>query len=293
LTIAAPQIIDIAVSLVLALIMFGIGLSLTVRDFTKVLRFPRAFTAALGAQMIGLPIIAFIIAMVAPIPAEIKMGLIILSASPGGATSGFLTYLWKGNVALSLSITSINSILTLFSIPIIVNVGLKVFFGTSTELHLPFWDTVQHIFLITIVPASIGILVRKHYAAFAEKINKPAKYVMMGLLFIVFTIKIFAGQSYGGSGLTMRDFLIISPFALFQNACCLCFGYYCLKRLNLSHPDCLTAAMESGVQNTTLAFLIAGTLLDNQEMVKPALIYSMYSFWTACLFAYFSNKMNQ
>jgi bile acid:Na+ symporter, BASS family len=292
LNIAAPQIIDIAVSLVLGLIMFGIGLSLTVSDFTNIFRYPRAFTAALGAQMIGLPIIAFAIAIFAPIPAEIKVGLIILSASPGGATSGFLTYLWRGNVALSLSITSVNSILTLFSIPIIVNIGLKVFFGISTDLHLPFWETVQHIFLITIVPATLGLLVRRRYSEFADKISKPAKYVMMGLLFIVFTIKIFAGQSYGGSGITLRDFLIISPFALLQNACCLFFGYYILKRLNLPHASCLTAAMESGVQNTTLAFLIAGTLLNNQEMVKPALIYSMYSFWTACLFAYFSNKIN-
>jgi bile acid:Na+ symporter, BASS family len=288
-----PQIIDFAVSIVLGLIMFGIGLSLTVKDFTNILRFPRAFTAALGAQMIGLPIIAFTIALLAPIPAEIKVGLIILSASPGGATSGFLTYLWGGNVALSLSITSINSILTLFSIPIIVNLGLKVFFGTSTDLHLPFWETVQHIFLITIVPATLGLLVRRNYEDFAEKISKPAKYVMMALLFVVFTIKIFAGQSYGGSGITMRDFLIISPFALLQNACCLFFGYFTLKRLNLPHSSCLTAAMESGVQNTTLAFLIAGTLLNNQEMVKPALIYSMYSFWTACIFAYSSNRINK
>lgn len=270
--------------------MFGIGLSLAASDFTNIIRYPRAFASALGAQMLGLPIIAFAIALVAPIPAEIKVGLIILSASPGGATSGFLTYLWRGNVALSLSITSVNSFLTLFSIPVIVNIGLQVFLGRSTEVHLPFLETVQHIFFITIVPATLGLLTRRHYPRFAEKISKPAKYVMLALLFVVFCVKLFAGQRYGGAGLTMHDFLVISPVALFQNAACLFFGYFFMKWMGLSHPSRLTAAMESGVQNTTLAFLIAGTLLQNQEMVKPALIYSMYSFWTACLFAYFSNK---
>ncbi len=108
-TLAPTQVVDLAVSAVLGMIMFGIGLSLTVGDFGRIIRYPRAFFSALGAQMIGLPIIAFIINLIAPLPAALKVGFIILSASPGGATSGFLTYLWRGNVALSLSITSVNS----------------------------------------------------------------------------------------------------------------------------------------------------------------------------------------
>lgn len=284
------QYVDIIVSLVLALIMFGIGISLSVSDFTNIILHPRAFFTALSAQMIGLPLIALGISLIAPLPAPLKMGLIILSASPGGATSGFLTYLWRGNVALSLSLTSVNSILTLFSIPIVVNLGLRIFMGRSTELHLPFWETVQHIFFITIVPAAIGVIIRRKFPLTAQRISKPAKYIMMTLLFVVFTIKLFAGQSYGGAGLTMHDFVLITPVALIQNICCLFFGYFFMKWNGFPHASRLTAAMESGVQNTTLAFLIAGTMLQNQEMVKPALIYSMYSFWTACLFGYFSNK---
>lgn len=272
--------------------MFGVGLSLTAVDFTRIIRYPRAFFTALGAQMIGLPIIAFIISLIAPLPAPLKVGFIILAASPGGATSGFLTYLWRGNVALSLSITSVNSFLTIFSIPIVVNIGLKVFLSRGTDLHLPLGDTVSHIFFITVIPVTLGLLVRRHYADAAERISKPAKYVMMVLLAVVFTIKMFAGQNYGGAGLTWHDFMIISPVALIQNACCLFFGYYFMKRMGFDHASRLTAAMESGVQNTTLAFLIASTLIGNEDMVKPALVYSLYSFWTACLFAYVSNKTN-
>ncbi len=289
---APTQVVDLAVSTVLGLIMFGIGLSLTAGDFTRIIRYPKALLSALGAQMLGLPILAFLINLIVPLPAELKVGFIILAASPGGATSGFLTYLWRGNVALSLSITSINSFLTLFSIPLVVNLGLRVFMGRETDLHLPFWETVQHIFFITIIPASIGVYVRHRFPIFADKIRIPAKYVMLVFLAIVFLIKMFAGESHGGAGLTLEDFIRISPVALIQNAACLLFGYFFMYYMGLTHPSRLTAAMESGVQNTTLAFLIASNMLGMQEMVKPALVYSLYSFWTACLFAYFSNKVN-
>ena len=287
----AAAIVDVAVGGVLGLVMFGVGLSLTLADFISIVRHPRAFFTALGAQMLGLPIIAFIICLIAPLPPEIKVGLIILSVSPGGATSGFLTYLWGGNVALSLSLTSVNSFLTLFSIPVLVNVGLQVFMGRETDLHLPFWETVSHIFFITMIPATLGILLRRNFPVFAERISKPAKYVMLALLGVVFTIKLFAGESQGGAGLSMDDFILITPFALIQNASCLFFGYFFMKWMGMPHASRITAAMESGVQNTTLAFLIASNMLGNQDMVKPALVYSLYSFWTACLFAYSTNRL--
>jgi bile acid:Na+ symporter, BASS family len=289
---SATQLVDLAISSVLGLVMFGVGLSLSFSDFTRIIRYPRAFFSALGIQMLGLPVLAFAIHLfISDLPDPVKVGFIILSASPGGATSGFIAYLWRANVALSLSITSVNSFLTLFSIPLITNLGLKVFLGQETEVHLPFWETMGHIFAIAIVPAILGISVRRIFPVFAERINKPAKYVMMALLAIVFVIKLTAGEKQGGAGLVMADFIQITPYALLQNAVCLFAGYFFLKFMGLDHPSRLTAAIESGVQNTTLAFLIASNLLGDQEMVKPALIYSLYSFWTACLFGYFSNKI--
>lgn len=283
--------VDLSVGSVLALVMFGVGLSLTFADFMRVVRHPNAFFAALTVQMLALPAIAFILSMILPIPAELKVGFIILSASPGGATSGFLTYLWRGNVALSLSLTAINSVLTLFSIPIVVNIALRVFLDKSSDLHLPFWETVGHIFFITIIPAFFGVLLRRLRPVFAEQISKPAKYIMLGLLAVVFAVKIFGSESVGGTGLNAQDILLILPIGLLQNAACLLTGYFALRYVGMPHPSRLTAAMESGVQNTTLAFLIAGNLLGNAEMVKPALVYSMFSFWTACLFAIISNKL--
>ncbi|MBN8684622.1 MAG: bile acid:sodium symporter family protein [Chitinophagales bacterium] len=293
----ATFLVDFAVGLVLALVLFGVGLSLSVSDFTNIIRHPKAFFTALGVQMLGLPLLAFAVNLLAPVPPEVKVGFIILAASPGGATSGFLAYLWRGNVALSLSLTSVNSFLTLFSIPLVVNIGLNVFMGRSSDLHLPFWYFVQHIFLITIIPASLGIAVRYFFPAAAERLSKPARYVMLALLGIVFAVKIFAGEKQGGAGLELNDFLVITPVALVQNALCLFFGYYMMQWTGQPHASRLTASMESGVQNTSLAFLIATILINtnniaSQTMVKPALIYSMFSFWTACLFAWVQNRRN-
>ncbi len=291
LDLAPKQIVDLAVSAVLALIMFGVGLTLTVSDFARILYHPKAYFSALFAQMLGLPVLAFLINLLAPISPALKVGFLILSASPGGATSGFLTYLWRGNVALSLSLTATNSFLTLFTIPIVVNAALQFFLGRSTELHLPFWDTVRQVFLVAIVPAAIGVAVRHYFPYFAQRISRPARYIMLTLLALVFLVKMFAGEQQGGAGLTLNDFVALTPIALVQNGCSLFFGYFFLRFMGQPHPSRLTAAFECGVQNTTLAFLIASVLLGSQEMVKPALVYSSYSFWTACLFGIISNRI--
>lgn len=193
---------------------------------------------------------------------------------------------------MSLSLTAINSFLTLFSIPFVVNLALNHFLGKVSLITLPFADTFLHIFFIALIPTFLGIFLRQVHTQWANRIEKPAKYVMMVLLFSVFTIKIFAGQQTGGTALSSIDFKNIVPPALLLNFSCLMVGYLLLFLAQLKHPDRLTAAIESGVHNTTLAFLIAGTLLHNENMVKPPLIYSMFSFWTALLFGFFSSKLS-
>jgi bile acid:Na+ symporter, BASS family len=289
----SATVVDVLVSTVLALVMFGVGLSLTATQFRRVVRYPKELLLALCSQMVALPAIAFALALLRPdLPAEIKTGFIILAASPGGATSGFITYLFRGNVALSLSLTTANSLLTILSIPVVVNMALAFFMGQHTELHLPFWDTVWHIFSITIIPASLGIVLQQRWPQWAMRVQRPARYMMLILLLVVFLIKILAGAEQGGTNLTLGDVALVLPHGLLQNACCLLFGYFFLRYFGAPHPSRLTAAIESGVQNTTLSFLIAGTLIGNQVMVIPPLVYALFSFITACLFGYAANKLN-
>jgi len=277
---------DFLISGVLAFIMLGIGLSLTIKSFKNIVLFPKAFIIGLSAQMIALPLIAFLIAIISGLPNEIKIGLIILAACPGGTTSGFLTYFFKGNVALSVSLTSVNSLLTIFSIPFIVNLAINFFLGTSAEIHLSVMETVMQIFTITILPISIGMVIKNKLPVFASKIQKPLKYILLVALGMVFTIVFFAGKQHGGTGITWAEILNILPWALLLNLACMLFSYFIGYFTRLGVHNALTIMFEGAVHNTTLAFLVAGTLLHNSQMLKPALIYSMFSFWTAALGAW-------
>jgi BASS family bile acid:Na+ symporter len=225
-------------------------------------------------------------------PLPYKVGLIILAACPGGTTSGLLTYYFKGNVALSITFTSINSIITLFTIPFIVNLSLLHFYGKSTIIHLSYLETIIQIFVITIIPASIGVLIRTYKPEFAIKAQRPVKVLLTIALAIVFIILFFAGNAKGGTGITLDEVLSILPYALLLNALCMAWGFLLglLTKLGLSNS--YTIGIEASVHNTTLAFLVAGTLLHNPEMEKPALIYAMFSFWTAILYSGIIKKIN-
>jgi BASS family bile acid:Na+ symporter len=285
--------IDILISAVLASIMFGLGLSLTVDNFKNSLLFPRAFFIGLGSQMIALPAIAFVILSFSDLPAAFKVGIMILAACPGGTTSGFVTYLFKGNVALSISLTAINSLLTIFTIPIIVNLALQYYMGQQTEFHLPLLSSIVQIFLITLLPVGLGVLVRRMIPTTASLIEKRLKYILMILLATVYTIKFFAGEKHGGTGITGAEVWQIIPYAFIFNVVCFFFSIAFGKLTRLTMRDAFTIAIEVSLHNTTLALLIGGTFLHNQDLVKPALIYSLFSFWSAVLFGFLTKWLYQ
>jgi len=276
--------IDILIGFVLASIMFGLGLSVTETNFRNIILSPRAFLIGLGSQMIALPIIAFIILQFSNLPDAFKVGIMILAACPGGTTSGFVTYLFKGNVALSISLTAINSLLTIFTIPFIVNIALLYYMNQEVVLHLPLLSSVTQIFLVTLFPAALGVFVRRVKPIIALVIQKQIKYILMVLLATVYSIKFFAGEHHGGTGITFAEVWMIIPIAFIFNVACFVFSIGFGKLTHLKIRDAFTIAIEVSLHNTTLAVLIAGTLLQSQDMVKPALIYSMFSFWSAVFF---------
>jgi len=284
--------IDILISMVLAFIMFGVGLSLTSTSFKNVIFYPKALLAGLSSQIIVLPIISFTITYFSNLPVPFKVGLIILSTCPGGTVSGFLTYFFKGNAALSITFTSINSFITLITIPFIINLSLVFYYGKTTEIQLSYIETIIQIFSVTIVPALIGVFVRSRYPAFAIKTQRPLKLMLLVALGVVFVIKFFAAEKSGGSGVTLHEVITILPYALLLNALSMLWGYRFGKAAGLGLRNSYTIGIEAAVQNTTLAFLVAGTLLQNQEMIKPSLIYAMFSFWTAIFYTYLIKRTN-
>lgn len=276
--------IDFLISLVLILIMFGIGVSLTLKEVKEVFLKPKALLISLTSQMILLPIIAFIISFSFDIPLYIKIGLIILAASPGGTTAGFITYLFNGNVALSIVLTSINSILTIFSIPLIVNLALYQFYGETSDIHLPFLATMKEIFMLIAIPAFSGILLRRFKENLALWIAKYAKPVSVLLLGVVFTLKFIGTKSE--NGMTLEEITAVLPYALLLNVICLFLGYFVARLFKLGFKNHITLVTESAVHNTTIAFLVSGALLGRPEFGKVSLVYAIFSFWTALLFCY-------
>ncbi len=284
---------DYLVSGVLATIMFGIGLSINLEDLKQIYHSPKAFFYGLFAQMILLPLIAFLITYFTDLPPAIKVGFIILAACPGGTTSGFITVLFRGNVALSVTLTTINSILTLLTIPMLVNLALTVYLGRHSPFELPFIESFLQIFFVTLLPATAGIFVRMKWNNLAELIQKPVRTVMIIFFAGVYLILAFADESMGGSGIKIAEALQIFPYALLINLASFMAGFIMGFVSRTGMRTGFTIGAEVALQNTTLALLVAGTLIQSNDMVKPALVYALFSFWTALIFGVIVKKYNK
>lgn len=276
--------VDILIGGILAFIMFSVGLSLTWRNFVVTFARPRAYLGGLFLQIIVLPTLAFTIASLANLPPAFKVGIMILSTCPGGTTSNFVTYLLNANTALSISLTVTNSFLALITVPLIVSFSVDYFMGSHTTIALPVGETIQQIISVILAPTFGGLLVRRYFPTFAINTQRPLKWITVILLAILFIIKFFAGEEQGGTGITLNDIGQIIPYSLIGNFINLLAGFSLATALGLPHNDKLTMGVEVGIQNTSLAFLIGGTLLGNEDTLKPALVYAMFTFFTALIY---------
>jgi len=273
--------LDLLISGILFFIMLNVGLSLSLRAFVLTFARPKAFFAGLALQMVYLPIIAFTLVNISSLPVAFKIGIVILAACPGGMTSNFISYLINANPALSISMTVANSFLALLTVPLLVNLALEHFMAEGADVRLSFWDTVRQISIITIIPVLIGVFIRRYRVDWATRVEQRLKWITVALLAVLFLIKFFAGEAHGGSGITRQEVLVILPYSVLVNVLGMASGLAFGRLLGLSVNDQATIGIEVGIQNTSLAFLIAGTFLHNEDMLKPALVYAMFTFFTA------------
>jgi bile acid:Na+ symporter, BASS family len=268
----------------LAIITLGMGLSITHRDFKNVFFRPRAVIIGICCQIFLLPVIAFSIALLTNLDPYLKVGLIIIAACPGGATSNLVTYLLNGNVALSISMTALNSIITLVSIPVNVSIALMVFLHTETEVRLDVWDTILKVFLLTVIPAYIGVTIRHRRSALAERLNRPLKVLLPLILLLVYTGVLFIDE--GDKNATRIDFWNLFPVTLTLNALSMFLGWQIAWLSRLKRRERYTIAIEVGLQNSALAIFVASTLLGNRTMALVAVVYGSFSFFTTALFGW-------
>jgi len=278
--------INIILNIVLGLIMFGLGLSISTSDVKNLFNQPRALAIGLFSQMVLLPVIAWFIAGWAPVSNEIKVGIMILSVCPGGITSNLVSYFVKGNVALAISLTVCNAFLSLFTIPILVNLFLEHFLQSGHAISLPFWRTMFDIFIITILPASVGVALNFKYHGIAHKAEKYLNFVLPILLLLVFAFKFLVGSDQGGTGMLAVEILKLAPWVIALNVLSMLLGFVAGYLFKLNFKNRITISVEVGLHNTALALLIAGEKLANHTMEKPALVYALFSFFITFIIAW-------
>jgi BASS family bile acid:Na+ symporter len=269
----------------LAIITLGMGLSLTERDFKNIFLHPKAVIIGLSCQMILLPVIAWLIARSIHIDPLFKVGLMIIAACPGGATSNLVTYLLRGNVALSISMTALNSLITLITIPLVVGLSLDAFLHEDAAIRMNVGETVLKVFLITILPAYAGTRIRKHAPVFATGLEKPLRIILPLLLLFVYGGVIFIDQGAGKA--TRTDFIRIFPYALMLNVLAMGSGLLIARLMRLKVINQFTISIEVGLQNSALAIFVAATLLKSNDMALVPVVYGSFTFFTTLLFGWF------
>ncbi|GAX35319.1 bile acid:sodium symporter family protein [Nodularia sp. NIES-3585] len=241
--------------LALFIIMLGMGLSLTLEDFQRVVIYPQAVVIGLVAQLIMLPIVGFGIASVFPLEPQLAVGVMILAACPGGATSNMMTFLAGGDVALSVTLTAISSLITVFTIPLVVNFSMQTFLGSGTTLQLPFLNTVLQIAVITLIPVSIGMIAKRYAPGMADKADKPVKWLSLFFLAVVITGVLLRERE------NFIDYVMnVGLVTLVLNLVTMALGFAIATLTQLGEKRATAITVEVGIQNGTLAICFAAAL---------------------------------
>lgn len=266
--------------------MFGLGLSLRIADFTYVLKQPKAILIGLSAQFIVLPLIAFLIAILFKLPPELAVGLMIISFVPSGSTSNMFTYLAKGDVALSISLTAITSLITPFTIPLFTLLAMRYFLGSESVVEIPFLKTSIQLLVIIILPVILGMFMLSKWQKAADRAEPMIRIFSLIFLFFIVVAIIVKNRA------EMIGFFMQTGVAtLTLNILVLGLGYWLAKFFQLSQKQAISIGYEVGIQNGALALIIAGTIIGNSTMMIPAVTYSLLMFITGFVFYWILKKL--
>ena len=271
---------QVVMPLALGVIMLGLGLGLTIQDFRRIVLMPRPVLIGLFCQTVLLPAVAYGIVRAFGLPPELAIGMMLLAASPGGASANVFSHLAHGDVALNITLTATNSILSLLTLPLLVGLSLKAFMGSSEAIPVPF-DKVIQTFAVILIPVAIGMLIRAKKPAFAERLSKPVRT----LAFVFLLIVIGAALAKDGSKV-LPAFKTVGVPALLFNLASLSVGYFIPRLFRLPKRQAVAIGMEIGIHNGTLAIAIATNVLKSPAIAIPPAIYSLIMFFTAGAFGF-------
>ena len=277
---------SVLLPIALAIIMFGLGLSLTTGDFARVARMPKAVLVALGTQVVLLPVICLGLVEVFGLAPALAVGMMLLVASPGGTTANLFSHLAGGDVALNVTLTAVNSVLAVITLPIVVNLSIAHFMGGSGQLGLQPAKMLQ-VFAIVLVPVALGMLVRNRKPGFADRMERPVKIGSALVLALVIFAAIYTERD------NILDYLAaVGVIALLLNIISLALGYAVPRAARLGERQAIACSMEIGIHNATLALTIAlsPSLLNNSEMATPVAVYGIVMFFPTAVVAYLLSR---
>ena len=277
---------QVLLPLVLAFILFGMGLSLTIADFTRIIRIPKAAIVGLIGQLILLPLLAFFIAVSVNAPTEIAIGIMILAACPGGTTSNLICHLARANLALSVSLTAVATVVCVFTTPLIIIFSVEYFSGQPVQ-EFSILQTSLSLIVILVVPIALGMLTRYKARSIARRTEPYFRYFA-----VVFMLLLIAAISYSERDMLMASFPDVFVVMFSLNVLATIMGILLAKLTNLSDKDGLTLGIEVGTQNSTIAILIAVSFLQHPDYAIAAGVYGVFMYLGATLLVLYSKTVN-
>lgn len=272
------MLIDVALPLSLAIIMFSLGLGLSVADFARVAAMPRAVLTGIIAQVVALPVIAFVLLMLFPLPPAMAFGVMILSFCPGGVTSNILTRLGGGNVALSIKLTAIVSLLSVLTVPVLVAWAAGHFLGAQAP-GIEVTSIAIAMFAITAVPVLLGLGFRAALTKLAERIERAVSTVATVLFVVIVVAALVTNWT-----LFVENNLVLGPLLVVLNLILLLVGALVARALSLGGTDAVAIAVELGVQNAALGIAVAGLVAQASgisEYAVPAAVYGITMYFVS------------
>ena len=280
-------ITDIFLPLALAFIMFALGLGLTGADFLRVLKQPKDFLVGAISQIILLPIIAFILIKIWPISPELAIGVMIIAAAPGGVTSNILTSFAKGDVALSVSLTAIISLLSVITVPFIIITSLNLLDLNNVSQNISLTNMALSMFLIVTLPVILGMIIKKILSNFALSFEPIAKKISIFLFVLVLIGAILAERNN-----VIAYFAQAGLITLVLNVVMMVVAFYVAQLLGSGVAQKKCISIECGLQNGTLAIFVATTLFGGGVYLIPAATYSLIMFATSLIFVFIIKKID-
>lgn len=265
--------IDVVLPLSLIIIMIGLGMSLKLKDFKRVVLYPKAAAVGLGNQIILLPLIGFGLATLFDLSPVWAVGLVLIAACPGGPTSNLITFVSRGDTALSITLTALSSAVTVVTIPLFLTLSITHFGVDADAIKSPVGEIVLQIVAVTAVPVTIGLLIRHFQSDFADLMQKPAR-IASAVIFLMVLAAIIIEQRQ----VLFDYFFDLAAVTALLNVVTMAVGFFTARAVALNMKQSITISIETGIQNGTLAIVIAMSILGASDIAVPPAIYSLLMF---------------